>query len=103
VIEHNVPGVGHERQSSAERGCGIPAGPRRPLPSAEGVFAVRCTVAVPMRSLAPDLLSFVGFSLNDRKAYATVTVPYLGDSVNAESGRMKAESGKRNSDLRFRE
>lgn len=87
MIEHNVPGVGNERQVSADKGCRIPRGPRRPLPNVDGVSAVRCTVAVPMSYLAPDLLAIVGFSLKQRKAYATVTVPYLDDGRRGTHGQ----------------
>jgi len=88
VVEHNVPDAGNGFQVNADKDCGIAGGPRRPLPSVGRVRAVRCTVAVRMRHLAPDLLAMVGFSLKDRKAYATVTVPYVGDC------RPKQKSGK---------
>jgi hypothetical protein len=86
MIEHNVPGAGKHVQVSADRGCRVPNGPRCPLPNVDRVFAVRCTVAVPMRHLAPDLLAFVGFSLKHRKAYATVTLPYCRDGRHPRHG-----------------
>jgi TadE-like protein len=105
MIEHNVPGAGQERQISADRGCRIPGGRCCPLPDVERVYAIRCTVAVPMRHLAPDLLACVGLSLKHRKAYATVTVPYVGsgrhgtrrndkDSKHNRRGRHGKDGGK---------
>jgi hypothetical protein len=93
IVEHNVPDAGNEFQVSAVHGLAASVvGPRRPLPGVGRVRAVRCTVAVRMRHLAPDLLAMVGFSLKDRKAYATVTVPWVGDC------RPKQESGEESKD-----
>lgn len=83
MIEHNVPGAEGERQVLVREACSIRGG--GPLPRSGNVYSVRCTVVLPMRHLAPDLLSWVGFSLRDRYSAASVTVPWAGAGPSTSS------------------
>lgn len=81
-VEHNAPCdglVGTTVSSTAVcAGCDPQTYP--PLPSVNDVESgsVRVTVCIPADELAPDLLSWLGFSLSGRIVRVSTTYPYEG-------------------------